>query len=85
LIEWLRGALDQSSPQLATVATMLLVSVFCLNEYGFDDVPSADLQRSLQLAERTAAARQRVLQRSEAAGKRRQRFDDRRGKLRKRK
>jgi Putative zinc-finger len=56
LIEWLRGALDPIvSPQLASVATMLLVSVFVLtNTVSTDGSISGVYQASLQLAERTA-------------------------------
>src|SRR6266571_3592473 len=56
LIEWLRGALDPIvSPQLASVATMLLVSVFVLtNTVSTDGSVSGIYQASLQLAERTA-------------------------------
>src|SRR5207253_6766623 len=56
LIEWLRGALDPIvSPQLASVATMLLVSVFVLtNTVSTDGSVSGIYRASLQLAERTA-------------------------------
>ena len=56
LIEWLRGALDPIvSPQLASVATMLLVSVFILaNTVSTDGSVGGIYQASLQLAERTA-------------------------------
>src|SRR6202171_3306185 len=56
LIEWLRGALDPIvSPQLASVATMLLVSVFVLtNTVSTDGSVAGIYQASLQLAERTA-------------------------------
>ena len=56
LIEWLRGALDPiCSPQLASVATMLLVSVFVLTNTVSTDGSVRGLYRaSLQLAERTA-------------------------------
>jgi len=56
LIEWLRGALDPIvSPQLATVATMLLVAVFVLTNTVSTDGSVRGLYRaSLQLAERTA-------------------------------
>lgn len=56
LIEWLRGALDPIvSPQLATVATMLLVSVFVLtNTVSTDGSVGGIYHASLQLAERTA-------------------------------
>jgi anti-sigma factor RsiW len=56
LVEWLRGALDPIvSPQLATVATMLLVSVFVLtNTVSTDGSVGGIYSASLQLAERTA-------------------------------
>ncbi|OLD26983.1 MAG: hypothetical protein AUJ04_04945 [Acidobacteria bacterium 13_1_40CM_3_55_6] len=56
LIEWLRGALDPIvSPQLASVATMLLVSVFVLtNTVSTDGSVSGIYHASLRLAERTA-------------------------------
>jgi len=56
LLEWLRGALDPFvSPQLATVATMLLVAVFVLTNTVSTDGSVRGLYRaSLQLAERTA-------------------------------
>lgn len=56
LIEWVRGALDPIvSPQLASVATMLLVSVFVLtNTVSTDGSVGGIYQASLQLAERTA-------------------------------
>src|SRR6266571_84673 len=56
LIEWLRGALDPIvSPQLASVATMLLVSVFVLtNTVSTDGSVSGIYHASLQLAEQTA-------------------------------
>jgi anti-sigma factor RsiW len=56
LIEWLRGALDPIvSPQLATVATMLLVAVFVLtNTVSTDGSVGGIYHASLQLAERTA-------------------------------
>jgi len=56
LIEWLRGALDPIvSPQLASVATMLLVSVFVLtNTVSTDGSIGGVYHASLQLAERTA-------------------------------
>ena len=56
LIEWLRGALDPIvSPQLASVATMLLVSVFVLtNTVSTDGSVSGIYHASIQLAERTA-------------------------------
>ena len=58
LIEWVRGALDPIvSPQLATVATMLLVSVFVLtNTVSTDGSVSGIYLASLQLAERTAGS-----------------------------
>ena len=58
LIEWLRGALDPIvSPQLATVATMLLVSVFVLtNTVSTDGSVGGIYSASLQLAERTAGS-----------------------------
>jgi hypothetical protein len=56
LIEWLRGALDPIvSPQLASVATMLLVSVFVLtNTVSTDGSVGGIYHASLRLAERTA-------------------------------
>src|SRR5207247_557947 len=56
LIEWLRGALDPIvSPQLASVATMLLVSVFVLtNTVSTDGSVGGIYHASLQLAERAA-------------------------------
>ena len=56
LIEWLRGALDPIvSPQLASVATMLLVSVFVLtNTVSTDGSVGGIYNASLQLASRTA-------------------------------
>ena len=56
LIEWLRGALDPIvSPQLASVATMLLVSVFVLtNTVSTDGSVRGIYRASMQLAERTA-------------------------------
>ncbi|MEK6335412.1 MAG: zf-HC2 domain-containing protein [Acidobacteriota bacterium] len=58
LIEWVRGALDPIvSPQLASVATMLLVSVFVLtNTVSTDGSVGGIYQASLQLAERTAGS-----------------------------
>lgn len=55
LIEWLRGALDPIvSPQLASVATMLLVSVFVLtNTVSTDGSVGGIYHASLLLAERT--------------------------------
>ena len=56
MLEWLRGALDPIvSPQLASVATMLLVSVFVLtNTVSTDGSVGGIYHASLQLAERTA-------------------------------
>lgn len=56
LIEWVRGALDPIvSPQLASVATMLLMSVFVLtNTVSTDGSVGGIYHASLQLAERTA-------------------------------
>src|SRR2546430_12168791 len=58
LVEWVRGALDPIvSPQLATVATMLLVSVFVLtNTVSTDGSVGGIYSASLQLAERTAGS-----------------------------
>lgn len=58
LIEWLRGALDPIvSPQLASVATMLLVSVFVLtNTVSTDGSVGGIYNASLLLAERTAGS-----------------------------
>lgn len=58
LIEWLRGTLDPIvSPQLASVATMLLVSVFVLtNTVSTDGSVGGIYHASLQLAERTAGS-----------------------------
>ena len=58
LIEWLRGTLDLIvSPQLASVATMLLVSVFVLtNTVSTDGSVGGIYAASLQLAERTAGS-----------------------------
>jgi len=58
LIEWVRGALDPIvSPQLASVATMLLVSVFVLtNTVSTDGSVGGIYLASLQLAERTAGS-----------------------------
>ncbi len=58
LIEWLRGSLDLIvSPQLASVATMLLVSVFVLtNTVSTDGSVGGIYAASLQLAERTAGS-----------------------------
>jgi hypothetical protein len=56
LVEWLRGTLDLIvSPQLASVATMLLVSVFVLtNTVSTDGSVGGIYHASLQLAQRTA-------------------------------
>src|SRR5580765_8635584 len=56
LVEWVRGALDTIvSPQLATVATMLLVAVFVLtNTVSTDGSVGGIYHASLQLAQRTA-------------------------------
>jgi hypothetical protein len=56
LIEWVRGSLDLIvSPQLASVATMLLVSVFVLtNTVSTDGSVGGIYHASLALAERTA-------------------------------
>jgi hypothetical protein len=56
MVEWLRGALDPIvSPQLATVATMLLVSVFVLtNTVSTDGSVRGIYMASVQLAQRTA-------------------------------
>ena len=56
LVEWIRGALDPIvSPQLATVATMLLVAVFVLtNTVSTDGSVGGIYHASLQLAARTA-------------------------------
>ena len=61
LIEWVRGTLDPIvSPQLASVATMLLVSVFVLtNTVSTDGSVGGIYQASLQLAERTAGSASR--------------------------
>src|SRR6185295_1576359 len=58
LVEWIRGALDPIvSPQLASVATMLLVSVFVLtNTVSTDGSVGGIYHASLQLAERTAGS-----------------------------
>ena len=58
LIEWVRGALDPIvSPQLASVATMLLVSVFVLtNTVSTDGSVGGIYLASMQLAERTAGS-----------------------------
>jgi anti-sigma factor RsiW len=56
LIEWLRGALDPIvSPQLASVATMLLVAVFVLtNTVSTDGSVGGIYHASMQLAQQTA-------------------------------
>jgi hypothetical protein len=56
LIEWIRAALDPIvSPQLATVATMLLVAVFVLtNTVSTDGSVGGIYHASLQLAHKTA-------------------------------
>jgi len=56
LIEWLRGALDPIvSPQLASVATMLLVSIFVLtNTVSTDGSVGGIYHATVQLAQRTA-------------------------------
>jgi len=56
LVEWLRGALDPIvSPQLASVATMLLVAVLVLtNTVSTDGSVGGIYHASLQLAQRTA-------------------------------
>jgi anti-sigma factor RsiW len=56
VIEWLRGALDPIvSPQLASVATMLLVAVMVLtNTVSTDGSVGGIYHASLQLAQRTA-------------------------------
>lgn len=56
LIEWLRGALDPIvSPQLASVATMLLVAVFVLTTtVSTDGSVGGIYHASLRLAQRTA-------------------------------
>lgn len=58
LIEWLRGALDPIvSPQLASVATMLLVSVFVLTTtVSADGSIGGIYSASLKLAEHTATS-----------------------------
>src|SRR5580765_2493285 len=65
LVEWIRGALDPIvSPQLATVATMLLVAVFVLtNTVSTDGSVGGIYHASLQLAHRTSdnATRSSVL------------------------
>jgi len=61
LIEWVRGALDPIvSPQLASVAMMLLASVFVLtNTVSADGTIGGVYTASLQLAERTATSASR--------------------------
>jgi hypothetical protein len=56
LVEWLRGALDPIvSPQLASVATMLLVSIFVLtNTVSTDGSVGGIYHASLHLAQQTA-------------------------------
>ena len=56
LVEWIRGTLDPIvSPQLATVATMLLVAVFVLtNTVSTDGSVGGIYHASLQLAHKTA-------------------------------
>jgi hypothetical protein len=56
MVEWIRGALDPIvSPQLATVATMLLVAVFVLtNTVSTDGSVGGIYHASLQLAHKTA-------------------------------
>lgn len=56
LVEWLRGALDPIvSPQLATVATMLLVAVFVLtNTVSTDGSVGGIYHATVQLAQQTA-------------------------------
>ena len=58
LLEWVRGTLDPIvSPQLASVATMLLVSIFVLtNTVSTDGSVGGIYHASLQLAERTAGS-----------------------------
>ncbi len=58
LVEWLRGALDPIvSPQLATVATMLLVAVFVLtNTVSTDGSVGGIYHASLQLAQQSAGS-----------------------------
>ena len=71
LIEWLRGALDPIvSPQLASVATMLLVSVFVLtNTVSTDGSVGGIYHASLQLAERTAGSVNDLMGGDENSGK----------------
>src|SRR6266576_711342 len=56
LVEWVRGALDPIvSPQLASVATMLLVSIFVLTyTVSTDGSVGGIYHASLQLAQKTA-------------------------------
>src|SRR5436190_8395130 len=56
LVEWIRGALDPIvSPQLASVATMLLVAVFVLtNTVSTDGSVGGIYHASMQLAQQTA-------------------------------
>jgi hypothetical protein len=56
LVEWIRGALDPIvSPQLATVATMLLVAVFVLtNTVSTDGSVGGIYAATMQLAQKTA-------------------------------
>jgi hypothetical protein len=56
LVEWIRGALDPIvSPQLATVATMLLVAVMVLtNTVSTDGSVGGIYHASMQLAQKTA-------------------------------
>jgi len=65
LVEWIRGALDPIvSPQLATVATMLLAAVFVLtNTVSTDGSVGGIYAATLQLAQKTAdnATRSSVL------------------------
>src|SRR5262252_2379982 len=58
LVEWIRGALDPIvSPQLATVATMLLVAVFVLtNTVSTDGSVGGIYAATLQLAQKTASS-----------------------------
>jgi hypothetical protein len=57
LVEWMRGLLDPIvSPQLATVATMLLVAVFVLtNTVSTDGSVGGIYAATLQLAQKTAS------------------------------
>ena len=65
LVEWIRGTLDPIvSPQLATVATMLLVAVFVMtNTVSTDGSVGGIYAATLQLAQKTAdkATRSSVL------------------------